>query len=569
MTSPAPVPIPSSSSSTPGVAGRTNYSDWDKKTKTLVEQVEQETKEELIASQQALGLDGNKYSRSEAEAAEKQKLANVLKVKTQLEKYKQRETESVQEFKSLLGPVVADNDADEYKTKRLVACQEEKSTDSTTIRITRDQLDAGKRVVSITDTSGHSLRDQIILTQDLSNLESKMMVNAQAKSFPGSDAENAVPEEPRERRIYGIIKCFISNVHNCTILIKCKIISGTLEMHNCSNVHLVVQNEATVATIQVDLSRNLQIDFRDAPSGKNPGTPGQPKIYWGEDKDDRIFHAGVKRMKVRIYRDDFMESEIDCDYMNDGAKSIGNATPEEFQFITSVHSGKLVTEEVVRAGNTTGKNVRAMTPREVEEENKRRERAAELAINMAEDMIQIRDKHGNVLAKKVEQENTVSETDDDDDAVDEEIYTMSKEQIKLVVDECDHNKIRGNEAFGAGEYAQAILLYSLALDKADELPDVKLYPRDVLYSNRAACFLKLGQHEKAEEDARKALDVNPDNIKAIFRHGLALHAMGKYLAALPVLAKAHKLEPHNKQVKQALQFCEVRMEQERRKVMES
>ena len=272
-------------------------------------------------------------------------------------------------------------------------------------------------------------------------------------------------------------------------------------------------------------------------------------------------------MKVRIFRDDFIETEVDCDYLKDGAVAVGNATPEEFQFITSVVEGKLIMEEVVRAGNTTGKNVRAMTPREVEEENKRRARAAELAISMAEDMIQIKDKHGNVLAKKELPENTTeSETEED---VIEEIYTMSKDEIKLIVDECDHNKSRGNEAFGAGEYAQAILLYSLALDKADELPDQKLYPRDVLYSNRAACFLKLGQHEKAEEDAQRALAINPDNIKANFRHGLALHAMGKYLAALPVLAKAHKMEPHNKQVKQALQFCEVRMEQERRKAMES
>merc|ERR1712150_54019 len=114
-----------------------------------------------------------------------------------------------------------------------------------------------------------------------------------------------------------------------------------------------------------------------------------------------------------------------------------------------------------------------------------------------------------------------------------------------------------------------------ALDKAEELPSAGqtssssslLFPSDIVLSNRAACFLKLGQHEKAEADAAQALKLNPQNIKALFRQGLALHAMEQYEQALPILAKAYKLEPKNKQVKQALQFCEMRLEQEYRKRM--
>jgi tetratricopeptide (TPR) repeat protein len=152
---------------------------------------------------------------------------------------------------------------------------------------------------------------------------------------------------------------------------------------------------------------------------------------------------------------------------------------------------------------------------------------------------------------------------------------MGKEEIQLVIDECEQLKVRGNEAFGAGEYGQAILHYSLCLDKAQGLPDSdttnsnspSLFPPDVLFANRAAAFLKLGQHEKAEADAVRALAINPHNIKATFRHDLALHASGRYTEALPVLASAHKLEPQNQQIKQALQFCEVRREQEHRKRM--
>jgi cytochrome c-type biogenesis protein CcmH/NrfG len=43
--------------------------------------------------------------------------------------------------------------------------------------------------------------------------------------------------------------------------------------------------------------------------------------------------------------------------------------------------------------------------------------------------------------------------------------------------------------------------------------------------------------------------------------------MGRYQDAIQALAAAHQLEPKNKQIKQALQFAEVRMHQEIKKRM--
>jgi hypothetical protein len=504
-------------------------------------------------------LDG-KYARSAAEADERVKAKNVKQTKKTLDKFKHRETQLIQ---SLTGLFPTPTDTDTAPTAQVV-------------RVTRDMVDAGRRVLSIADCTGSSSSSTVVLTQDLSHLESKLPINEKAKSYDG-DAENDVDEETKddgaasptkERSIYGLVKVFLSNLENCTVLVKCKIITGTIELHNCKNVLLKVEKEATVATIQADLSENITVEFHDAPSGKN--MPGQKPLHWGDDKDDRIFHAGITNLLVRIVRDDFVESEITCDYKKDGAEGIGNATAEECQFITSVIDGKLVTEKAIRAGNATGKNVRAMTDRELQEERVRREKAATMAVAMAEDMIQIKDKDGNVLVKKSESDACLDheKADDDGDVVEEVFTSHTPGAIKEILDECEILKTRGNEAFGAGEYGQAILHYSLCLDKASELPNARLFPQDVVYSNRAAAFLKLGQHDKAELDSQNALDINPDNIKALFRKGLALHASGRYLEALPVLARAHKVEPKNKQVKQALQFCEVRMEQERRKRLE-
>jgi Flp pilus assembly protein TadD len=614
MTSISPTTTTTPTSSTPtttsrGKAGRTDYDKWGKLTNDLVKDVEQEEEEEIQAQKKALGL-GGKYARSEAEAEERAKFKDIKKAKKALESYQKRENQIKSMMVGLLGPVISptstddddDNDKEDDDKE-----EESKSTTTTTtttghkdhkvVRITRDMLDAGKRVVSICDTSGTSpeQKDTIVLTSDLSLLESIMKANnnptipIKPKSYEG-DVDNGVKDETdvdidnqngesvATRSVFGVIKCFISNVHNCTILIKCKLIAGTVELSHCSNVIIRVEKDATVATFQADLCDDITIEFRDAPSGKSSNLPGQPKIYWGQDKEDRIFHAGVQKMLVRVLRDDYIETEKMCDYVDDGAMMIGNATPTEFQFVTSCLDGELVTEAVVRNGGTTGTNARAMTRRELEVEKERRAKAEVYAVGMAENMIKFKEVGKEVQKADVDStdvvETTVADEQEEEDEDIEEVYaSMSKTEIDEIVLECERNKTRGNEAFGAGEYVQAILLYTLALDKAHELPDKDgdakkpLFARDVTLSNRAACFLKLGQHDKAQADAEQALEWNPENVKAMFRRGLALHATGQFADALPVLAKAHKLEPKNKQIKQALQFAEVRLEQEMRKRM--
>jgi tetratricopeptide (TPR) repeat protein len=556
----------------PGRAGNIDYDKWDKKARDLVADVAQEEQEEQEASKKALGLDG-KYAHSAAEAEERQKAKNAKIVKKKLESFQKRETAVREVLKELLGPV---NRTDTTS----------KAEETKTVRITRDMIDAGKRVVSLADTSGASQNDTIVLTSDLSLLESKMKANATQvpKAYP-DDSENTVQEEQeeedKERKIFGIIKCFLSNVHNCTILIKCKVISGTLELSHCTNIIVKVEKEATIATVQADLCEDLTIIFNDAPSGKNMQVmPNQNRVYWGQDKEDRIFHAGVKNMKIQIYRDGYLETEKIVDYVKDGAMAIGNATEKEFQFVTSCdEDGELITEAVVREGNTTGQNARPMTKRDLEAEKQKREKAANMAVHMADNMIKFKEvnKEGDKKVTKTSANTPAVETVATEEDEFEEIYaSMSKEEINSIVKECEQNKARGNEAFGAGEYAQAVLLYSLSLDKADELPDAneptpakkQLFPRDVVLTNRAASFLKLGQHEKAAADAQRAREINPHNVKALFRHGLALHAMKQYEEAIPILAQAHKLEPKNKQIKEALQFAEVRLNQEIRKRMQ-
>ena len=75
---------------------------------------------------------------------------------------------------------------------------------------------------------------------------------------------------------------------------------------------------------------------------------------------------------------------------------------------------------------------------------------------MTQDMIQFQDKDGNPLVTQTISNNTTTTAEE------EEVQKVVLPHVQAIVNECQQNKTRGNEAFGAGEYGQAILLYSLA-----------------------------------------------------------------------------------------------------------
>ena len=248
-------PAGNTASSVPTTAGRTNYGKWEKIATDLVADHERDEEAEAAAAATELGHD--KYARSQSEAEEREKAAKVEKTKQMLDAYKKREEGIVQTLAGLLG---------------------DGSTDKSAAFVTRDMMGASKRVVTLADTAGPG---KIILTEDLSNLESAMPANALAKpkTYEG-DSENDVEEEQKQqdgqqtRRIYGLIKLHLHNLRDCTVIIRCKIITSTMEISNCHNVTVKVESSATVATVQADLCDGLDIQFWDAPSNQNTSLHG-------------------------------------------------------------------------------------------------------------------------------------------------------------------------------------------------------------------------------------------------------------------------------------------------------
>ncbi|XP_028273839.1 tetratricopeptide repeat protein 28 [Parambassis ranga] len=99
---------------------------------------------------------------------------------------------------------------------------------------------------------------------------------------------------------------------------------------------------------------------------------------------------------------------------------------------------------------------------------------------------------------------------------------------------------RSNQACQQGEFALAVRLYSEALT-AD--------PQNcILYSNRSAAYLRLGQYSTALDDAIKARLINPKWPKAYFRQGVALQYLGRHADALAAFASGLAQDPKSLQL---------------------
>ncbi|XP_076139979.1 tetratricopeptide repeat protein 28-like [Alosa pseudoharengus] len=102
-------------------------------------------------------------------------------------------------------------------------------------------------------------------------------------------------------------------------------------------------------------------------------------------------------------------------------------------------------------------------------------------------------------------------------------------------------KVRqSNEACQRGDFQSAVRLYGDAL-RAD--------PQNcILYSNRSAAHLKLGDYQTALDDAIKARLLNPKWPKAYFRQGVALQYLGRHADALAAFASGLAQDPKSLQL---------------------
>jgi len=114
-------------------------------------------------------------------------------------------------------------------------------------------------------------------------------------------------------------------------------------------------------------------------------------------------------------------------------------------------------------------------------------------------------------------------------------------------------KTEGNQQVSARKYEDAIKSYTTAIDLN---PDSAIY-----YSNRAAAYSMLGDHQKAVDDSIIATQKDSNYAKAYSRLGLAYFSLGKYKEASDAYRRAVELDPNNTALKDSLQAAEVKYQE--------
>ncbi|KAL5014688.1 hypothetical protein ScPMuIL_008958 [Solemya velum] len=116
-------------------------------------------------------------------------------------------------------------------------------------------------------------------------------------------------------------------------------------------------------------------------------------------------------------------------------------------------------------------------------------------------------------------------------------------QIKEITSDPQTLKDDGNNFFKAGKFMEALSSYTEALEFSDTC--LKDTEKAVIYKNRAACYLKLEQYQNAVDDATAALDITPNDPKALFRRCQAKEQLGEVVEAYKDAALLLKVDPKN------------------------
>lgn len=93
----------------------------------------------------------------------------------------------------------------------------------------------------------------------------------------------------------------------------------------------------------------------------------------------------------------------------------------------------------------------------------------------------------------------------------------------------------GNKFYINRDYEQAIKHYTYAIEELDD-------SIAALYSNRAACYLRLNKYEEAIKDCTRAIELEPNYVKAIMRRANAAFHLGRWKQSAEDFQRIQKID---------------------------
>ncbi|XP_065897793.1 sperm-associated antigen 1-like isoform X2 [Dysidea avara] len=111
-------------------------------------------------------------------------------------------------------------------------------------------------------------------------------------------------------------------------------------------------------------------------------------------------------------------------------------------------------------------------------------------------------------------------------------------------DKAVKEKEKGNEAFHAGDFQEALVYYSRSL---------QLAPTAIAYNNRAVVEIKLEKYKEAVDDCSEVLKLEEQNGKARMRRAIARHKLKQLKGTKEDLELLLKQNPNHKKAKELFQ----------------
>ena len=172
-----------------------------------------------------------------------------------------------------------------------------------------------------------------------------------------------------------------------------------------------------------------------------------------------------------------------------------------------------------------------------------------------EGQIQLKQWH---LAHEKKSES-VNDSTDSQGTIQSQHCTSSEEIMQLFMSlkkspESEEIRQRAEELKSLGNEAYKIKDYAVAVKKYSE--SIELNPTNTLvWSNRSACYLSLGQADKAMVDAEICRRLDPKWAKACYRLASARLALHQYEDAAVAAFEGCKLDESNKDMKSIMQVA--------------
>lgn len=111
----------------------------------------------------------------------------------------------------------------------------------------------------------------------------------------------------------------------------------------------------------------------------------------------------------------------------------------------------------------------------------------------------------------------------------------------------DEEREKGNEFFKQQKYPEAVKHYTEAIRRNPKDPKS--------YSNRAACYTKLGAMPEGLKDAEKCIELDPTFSKGYTRKGAVQFFMKEYDKALETYNEGLKHDPNNQELRDGIARC--------------